>query len=433
MMASPTGTRSPLLQTPGRSVGETRGVSAPRNPIMGIYEESYEGSGDWTVRSGGKPLKDWSGLDPNAYKNNPKNPRQLRQVSPSLEQKSYNKRIQGLDIKYKEGDNLNDFRFNIDDHMVKHGLDTVAWVPELSENAEGSEVRNVVTDPAKFTVNYAKAIEVAKATAMKYDDFDKNNSEASIEFLENSIDISLKRRLNLVRQRNDSFTVVWLRLMHLLANYSSDHYDATREKVRKCTPTNYDREDFTLMTKEISPLIDELESGNQYDPNITLSMTQNISNKCTQGGIFAHLLYQKIAEIKQRVAECNFMSRQEANDYMKRYKLDPKSVLTYLEDEYRAQLKDNLWTPAHLPIDRTKPSLNTTCLPTGSDTNTLTHQVLALLQNSLQSNSKTTKKTRQNSPCNICGKMGHWAPECPEKNIYDSKQKTGEKKKGNQA
>ena len=50
------------LKTPVRTLGETEEAPAPPNPIMGLYEESYSGAGDWYAISGGKPLPDWSGL-----------------------------------------------------------------------------------------------------------------------------------------------------------------------------------------------------------------------------------------------------------------------------------------------------------------------------------------------------------------------------------
>ena len=50
---------------------------------------------------------------------------------------------------------------------------------------------------------------------LKLQDFDKNNNEASIEFLKNSLEISLKKRLDLLKEPNGSFACVWLRLIQL--------------------------------------------------------------------------------------------------------------------------------------------------------------------------------------------------------------------------
>ena len=414
------------IKTTLKSLGETEGVPAPPNPIMGLYEESYKGAGDWYAVSGGKPLPNWVGLDPNAYKTTV-NPRRYRPIAAHLAQKAYSKRVEGLDHKFNEGDNLNDFRSDIESHLTKHGLDTIAYLPGLSDM---NKMFNIVSDYPRFVSNYNKAIDIAEDTRKKYDEFDKKNSEAAVEFLENSLEITLKRRLDLLKEQNDSFACVWIRLMNLLANVSSDHYDAIREKVRKCTPSKYDRENITKMVTDITQDIAELECANQYEPSLTLSMLQNISNTCTQGGIFAHMLFGKISEVKKRVAECNFMSKQEANDHMKKHKVDPKSVLKELEEEYVAQLKDKLWMPAHLPQDRTKPSLNVmSCPEAGTDVNQLANHVLALLKNNLSLKSKSVgKKTRENSPCTICGEMGHWAPECP-KRTNASDQQNGSKGK----
>jgi hypothetical protein len=212
--------------------------------------------------------------------------------------------------------------------------------------------------------------------------------------------------------------------------YSSDHYDSIREKVRIFL-TGYDVENISQMVKAITHHIAELECANQYESQLTLSMMlHHIATTCTQGGFFSHILFKNIIAVKEKVAECNFMSKQDGNNRMKKNRVDPKSEL---EEDYTTLLKDNLWTPARLPVDRTKASLNqvsspVTCQPSASNVNQLTAQVLALLKNSIPSKS-SHKKTRENSPCNICGGMGHWAPECPERK---PNQKNISSKKGSQ-
>jgi hypothetical protein len=37
----------------------------PADYLMGKFIESHPGSNDWHVISGGKPMADWSGIDPN--------------------------------------------------------------------------------------------------------------------------------------------------------------------------------------------------------------------------------------------------------------------------------------------------------------------------------------------------------------------------------
>ena len=418
-----------MSTTPGPKTpikGAESQAPAPSNPIMGIYQESYAGAGDWYAISGGKPLPDWTGLDPNAYKTSV-NPRRHRPVSAHQASKAYAKRIEGLETKFKQGDNLNDFRYDMSEALVKNGLDTISYLQDLEKN---DEMYSIITDYPRFVSNFNKAVEIANATSKKYDLFDKMNSEAAIEFLENSLEISLKRRLDLLKEDNDSFACVWLRLMHLLASFSSDHYDSIREKVRKTSPAKFDRENISQMIKAVTHDIAELECANQYEPQISVSMLQSISTTCSQGGFFSHMLFKKIIIVKEKVAECNFMSKQDANNHMKKANLDPRSILKEIEEEYISLLKDNLWTPAKLPVDQTKASLNqVSCQPVSQNVNELTAQVLALLKSTIPSK-PIAKKTRGNSPCNICGQIGHWSPECPEKK---REQSTSTQKKGSQA
>ena len=67
----------------------------PPNPIMGTYHESYPGAKDWFAISGGTPLADWTGLDPDRVSAKT-NPRQHRPLAASQKRKAYEKRIIGL-------------------------------------------------------------------------------------------------------------------------------------------------------------------------------------------------------------------------------------------------------------------------------------------------------------------------------------------------
>ena len=403
-----------------RSTGEVHnndGRSLPSNPIMGKYFESFPGAGDAYAISGGKPKADWSGLDEDegALKKSKNNPRLFRPISAHHKNKAYKERIKGLEAKFKEGDNLNDFRIQVHNSFLKHGLDTISYVPDL---ADANTVYSVVKDLPRFIGNLEKALTVATEIQKKYDDFDEDNSEAALEFLINSLDDELARRLEIYLEPNDSFAHGWLRLMSLLVSVSSTHYENVKNKVRNCNPRDYAQENINQMTETMHHLISELLSANQYDPGLTLSMLQNISLTCSQKGLFEHYLNNKIVEVDKEVSTCNYMDKLDANEHMTRKRLDPKSILSFLTLKYNQLLKDDLWTPAKNPIDSTKPTLAnvaSTCIPVGTSDDNVLNAVLNLLQANVKAKTNDKKKTPQNSPCHICGKLGHWAPDCPQK------------------
>ena len=406
------------LNEEGPGTGEVRATSMPPDPIMGKYYESYPGASDTYAISGGKPLADWSGLDPKAsnMKKSRNNPRLFRPLSAHHKNKAYKERIKGLETKFKEGDNLNDFRTQIQNSFVKNGLDTITYAPDL---ANPEVIYSVVKDSPRFVGNLQKALEEATKIQTKYDDFDRDNSEAALEFLINSLDDELARRLEIYLEPEDSFAHGWLRLMSLLVSVSSTHYENVKNKVRNCNTKDYSQENIHTMTETMHHLISELLSANQYEPGITLSMLQNISLTCSQKGLFEHYLNNKIVEVDREVSVCNYMDKIDANEHMTKKGLDPKAILSFLTLKYNQLLRDNLWTPAKNPIDSTKPpSLNvaSVCLPADSSDNNMLKAFLNLLQANVNpQKAGDQKKTPKNSPCHICGKLGHWAPDCPQK------------------
>lgn len=122
------------------------------------------------------------------------------------------------------------------------------------------------------------------------------------------------------------------------------------------------------------------------------------------------------------------MDSHTANKHMLTLGLDPKSIRKILSDVYADLLNDRKWSPAKRPSDSAKvpASYLTVCglVDFGATS------VLAPLIASLQANvSSGTVKTKKTSPCNICGKLGHWARECTEKVVKKPAAKPGGKPK----
>ena len=91
---------------------------------------------------------------------------------------------------------------------------------------------------------------------LRYDSLDHENSSAAIEFLNNSLDLTLRRRLNTRMEPGDSFAMYWLRLMNMLVSHSSKHYDELRDQVRKCTPRSCSEENLEEMCESLRSSLD---------------------------------------------------------------------------------------------------------------------------------------------------------------------------------
>jgi hypothetical protein len=107
-------------------------------------------------------------------------------------------------------------------------------------------------------------------------------------------------------------------------------------------------------------------------------------------------------------------------------KLDPDSVLQFLKEAHNDLLKDGLWKPANRPRDTGAVPSALVSIPGSKSSDqkssdgegrlTKALKVRLQLDQASLSSKKDGKKTPENSPCNICGKLGHWGPKCPDEN-----------------
>jgi len=147
-------------------------------------------------------------------------------------------------------------------------LDTISYLPNV---ANKTIMCSIITEHPKFTTSLLEFIKIAKNISLLYGAFDLDNSVAATEFLLASLDTQLTRRLKRLLEPGDSFAAVWLRLIDVLVSISSRHHDDIREKVRKCSPTNYAQENIEAMIDDVKIAFEDLICANQFD--VTLLYT----------------------------------------------------------------------------------------------------------------------------------------------------------------
>ena len=413
----------------------------PPKPIMAAaFAEAFDGAKDWNTQFGGKPNFLWTGLDTTFNSSlTYKSPNAKRFLNEFQNAKQYEKRTVGLKIKFTEKANLNDFKMQTYAELLKHGLDTITFVHDPSDN---TKMVSVVKDHPRFVIALDMSIENARKLSYKYDRYDQENSAAAREFLVNSLHQDLASRLIKVVETTDSFAIVWLRLLKLLVPTSVAHFDNLRETLRKIDPLKYECENLESLVQDLRLITDELVLGNQYNPSLTSSFLTSIRTKCSQGDTFAFKLDSKIDEVDKEIVKCIHLSNQDSLDYMMVNDLDPKCILDWVQTTYLKYKNEDQWKPALRKSDSARVpagiSLATgSLIPNGSDLSQADREsVMALYINLLKTNSgsrnaKSTsgKKTPQNSPCNTCGQLGHWSPDCPlNKNAKSSSSPSSAKK-----
>ena len=138
--------------TPHTSTVPTTTPWMPTKPIMGGTQQV--GANEFSAWTGGKPMADWSGLDPSS-KQVPVTPNQYRPVYIATAQKGHIYRQKGPDAKFKRTGNLPTLEHTVWTHFVDTGMDTIAHVPDPVDN---TKMVNVVKEHGRFSADSIKRL-----------------------------------------------------------------------------------------------------------------------------------------------------------------------------------------------------------------------------------------------------------------------------------
>ena len=145
MSSAATGT-TPTPKKQGTKSNAPPPPPIPPDPLMGSCEETYTGSKKYYYVFGGKPKPDWSGLQANQTTS--VSDLCYRTLDPVAGQKGAVIRTTGLEKKFETKASLSDFLGDIWEHLVKFGLETIAYLPDPRNP---TKVLNAVKQHAQFT------------------------------------------------------------------------------------------------------------------------------------------------------------------------------------------------------------------------------------------------------------------------------------------
>ena len=160
------------MSNPG-PVAPTAVTSTPRTKpadyIMGVYEESQSGKGDWHIIAGCKTKADWSGIDyiepaPTYI------PMQKRRFRSKYETTEYIQRVTPMTTEFKEGMSPRELKLAVEEHGREHGLTTWMYLPDPNNE---QEMVNVVENHSIFLGSPEGTIRQALKQAESYNSFDR--------------------------------------------------------------------------------------------------------------------------------------------------------------------------------------------------------------------------------------------------------------------
>ena len=387
----------------------------PSDYIMGKFQESKPGSGDWYIISGGHPKADWSGIDPSKPVSTYV-PTQKRIYGSKHESAEYAKRVKPMETVFKEGMSLRELKESLLDHAEEHGLDT--WM-YLQDPYMEDRMVNVVSEYARFLAAPDETVERARILSTgSYDDFDRENSKALATFLFKSLDKTLQSHLKLMCEEGDisNFICVWTRLLAKVATVSSSFYDDLKAKVKACLPNQFAQENIEEWYKALLPNIELLINGDMYDHALTESILSNLVSYCSAGGVFALEAAQALSMVKKEVTKVKFMRPDAADGHMTKRKLDVRTLLRQFVQLYVDEKRESRWLPGRGPTDSRAPGGANLAMMAAPDTVALiSEKVIATLQHTGMTNGEGRPNAKlANMTCYNCGEKGHMARDCPK-------------------
>ena len=381
----------------------------PKDYKMGIWTRLTPGS-EWFIIAGGKPLADWSGLDPTEDQVS-RSPLQIRQVSQKTRSADYKNRIAPMAIKFKQGMNLREFMEEVATHNDEHGLSTWHYLHDPSDT---TKMLSVISSYTKFIDDVEDTVERAlKLSSEHYDEFDLENSKAGATYLINSLDPEFKSYIKIMMVANEehNFICVWVRILSKVLSNSSKSVEQTKARIRSLLPSSFEKEDISKWHKSLIVQIESLQSSNSYDQSLTEAILENAAQHCSVKDGFNFFIYQLLHKLKpvlKRVKHNHDLIAQERE--MVRHQLDIKTILRCVVGRYTELKSDGNWPPAKLPTDRhaLRQKGAYLAITDQSVVKDIAKEVAANL-----ALSQNPTKPKKKGSCHNCGDPDHWANECP--------------------
>jgi Reverse transcriptase (RNA-dependent DNA polymerase)/GAG-pre-integrase domain/Zinc knuckle len=360
------------------------------SPTMGVTKMSSGGTLDNFV--GGKPLYDWSGLDPECIP--AISPNKYRGES-HKNAKDYYYRTKGLDKKIGPKDDLRETCRNVFDHLENFGMDTITYLPDP---ANAHIMQSVAEKPNMFSKTYVMT-QLPKYMKL-WDSFDVANDECATKFFLASLNEELLRKVRdtLATVRKPSFILTWMTFVEKIRVISVGRLDGLQKLVESRVPSQYPGQNLETMAAANIRDITDLEQAGWYSLATGFKMVQNFASANSECKSFSWFAESFLASYEAAVTVCFHMNKNECREYMESNGFGYEEICNKFGDYYRKANQDGRWLPTKNARDNHGAPRN------------FANQAQIRNQSLTQNN---TDGGQSKSTCHNCGKVGHWARNCP--------------------
>ena len=194
----------------------------------------------------------------------------------------------------------------------------------------------------------------------KWDEYDHQNDQAVVRFLLNSLHDDLRKLIQSRKEDDNSFTVIWLRLIDIIMTSSVEWYNSIKTHIKAQKPSDYPGKDIVLLSQDFQTDAQELEIGGKYDHDLTLKILQIF---LTTGGDgreakdYCHPLHNLQDQLSTALIKVVTMEHDAATKYLSQNNLTVKFICMATEKKYLDLKSAGRWPLAkHVSDSRAMPS-----------------------------------------------------------------------------
>ena len=392
-------------------------VAKPPDPQMGKCEETYKGSKKYYYVFGGKPEPDWSGLQGN--QNRSVSDLCYRTLDPVAGQKGTVIRTKGLSKEYESKASLTDFLSDIWEHLVKFGLDTIAYLPDPRDP---NKVLNAVKQHAQFTGDMHLTEQHCNDILSKFDKWDRKNDTEAKDFLFDSLSETVKTGFkHFHNKETESFALTWLRFVHYLVTSNSKNFDKVKTAIRNIKPQQFEGQNIEKMSTQYIEKSEELVNSGYFDYSLVLNIVDGFlcASKDSKG-TFHHNMNELRSKIEKVGQTTVFMSKIQQEEQYAKAGITVKDVCYEAVKQYKALADENLWEPKKLPKDRHTPSTQDVNMAAINSAFNLIANMSGQSQQQVSNKTDQTEHVNKGGKgykskrgCYNCGSTDHLRKDCP--------------------
>ncbi|MHA7927793.1 MAG: hypothetical protein ACX936_21555, partial [Marinobacter sp.] len=271
---------------------------------------------------------------------------QLRPLSGSARTSGRTERSTGLSNKLSKGGDLLAFTVMVEDHLVKTGMDTIAYLPDPQDP---TNMLYLTTHHMRFTTDSAFA--AWNSFGNKRDGYDERNNTSANDFLLNSLDAELQKTITskLPANRRNIFVVTWTMLMSEVLHSALNRVSTIEKRIESRRPAKYPGQNIALLADDFIADAQALVPSGQYNHKMTLAMCNAFlmaGGPGSQGELYRSdlIVFQK--KLSRFLVTAATKPKHQVEQEIEQENLTFWEVCSLAREAYKAQVETNDWYAA---------------------------------------------------------------------------------------